>query len=128
MRRSRLIPLPAKPHKYGAKAVVIDGVRFASTKEGRRYLELRLLERVGAVTGLELQPRFQIDVCSPIGELVKVCTYVADFRYVLHSPGGLVAQVIEDVKGMRADNPSRRMYLLKKKMAEAQYGIQIREV
>ena len=49
-------------NKYGAKPTIVDGTRFDSTKEANRYGELRLLEKAGAITNLELQPKFPIDV------------------------------------------------------------------
>ena len=36
-------------HKYNARAVVIDGIRFDSAKEGRYYGELKLRQRAGEV-------------------------------------------------------------------------------
>lgn len=36
-------------HKFNARAVVIDGIRFDSTKEGRYYHQLKLRQRVGEV-------------------------------------------------------------------------------
>ncbi len=44
--------------KFGNRHVKIDGIRFDSMKEGRRYNELKLLERGGEIQNLELQPRF----------------------------------------------------------------------
>jgi hypothetical protein len=117
--------LNAKPrHKYGAKPIVIDGIRFASQKEGRRYSELKLLEKAGAVSGIELQPEFPLYAWSTIAkQATHIGKYVADFRYVLRCPSGLLTDVIEDVKGFKTP-----VYRLKKKMAEAIYGIEIREV
>lgn len=100
--------------KYGNKPVVIDGIRFASGREGRRYSTLKLLERAGEIQGLTLQPRYPIKIND-----VLVCTYLADFAYRDKS-GELV---VEDAKGFRTD-----VYRLKKKMVEAAYGIKIREV
>jgi hypothetical protein len=111
----------ASKHKYHAKPKMVDGIRFASTAEARRYQELKMLEHAGEVTDLELQPKFPIYVCGRRnGELVKVCTYIADFRY-RKGPTGLL--VIEDVKGVRTP-----VYRLKRKMVEAQYDIRIQEV
>lgn len=108
-------------HKFNAKPKVVDGIRFASTKEASRYQELLLLEKAGDVRDLELQPKFPLYVCGrKNGELHKVCDYIADFRY-RQGPRGLL--VIEDVKGVKTPT-----YRLKKKMTEAQYGIEIREV
>ena len=36
-------------HKYNARAVVIDGIRFDSAKEGRYYGELKLRQCAGEV-------------------------------------------------------------------------------
>lgn len=102
--------------KYRAIPTVIDGIRFASKAEARRYQELRLLERAGEITALELQPRYPIH--SRTGERVMV--YVADFRYLAK---GARVPTVEDVKGVRTP-----VYRLKKKFAEAEYGIQIKEI
>lgn len=103
-----------KRHKYGAKVVTIDGVRFASTKEGKRYAELKLLARAGEINGLELQPRFPFHLN---GELMF--TYVADFAY--YERGG--KRIIEDTKGFRTP-----IFKLKKKIIETSFGITITEV
>lgn len=110
-----------RPHKYRAKPCVINGIRFASQREGARYLELQLLEKAGEIKELELQPKFPIYVCRrQNGELHEAFKYVADFRY-REGPRGVL--VIEDVKGMKT-----ALYRLKKKAFELQYGIEIREV
>ena len=80
-----------KPSKYRNTPVIHDGIRFASKAEGKRYLELKLLERAGEIHSLNLQVRYELRVLDD-----KVCTYVADFVYfdkrnVIH---------VEDVKGM----------------------------
>jgi hypothetical protein len=100
-------------HKYGARRTVVDGVTFPSRREARRYGELKVLERAGRITGLELQPRFRLVVNGR-----HVGDYLADFRYV---EGG--RSVVEDAKGVRTP-----VYRLKKKLVLALYGIQIREV
>ena len=47
-------------NKYKAKPLTVDGIRFASQREGSRYRELKLLEKAGQITGLELQPVFEL--------------------------------------------------------------------
>ena len=101
--------------KYHATPIYIDGVRFASKAEGRRYGELRLLERAGVISQLELQPRYPVVVNN-----VQICRYLADFRYVEGD-----RTVIEDVKGMVGGTA---LYRLKKRLVEALYGITITEV
>jgi hypothetical protein len=108
-----------KRHKYGARACVIDGHRFASQREGNRYLDLRLLEKAGEVFELELQPKFPLYVCRrQNGELHQVCTFIADFRY---REGRDKVLIVEDSKGMQTP-----VFRLKRKMFEAQYSITLR--
>ncbi len=109
--------LEAKPHKYRAKVVVVDGIRFASQAEARRWSELRLLERAGQIVELVRQPEFAFFVGDKL-----IFRYVADFKY----HGALISnsgEVIEDVKGVRTP-----VYKLKKKLVEAQFGIKITEI
>jgi hypothetical protein len=107
--------------KWGvAKPEWVDGIRFASKSEGRRYRELKLRERAGDLTDLEIQPEYPIEVLNPAnGEAILCGVYRADFRYLDRSG----KSVIEDVKGMRTP-----IYKLKKKLVEALYGIRIVEV
>ena len=104
--------------KYNAKPTVVDGIRFASMAEARRYGELKLLERAGKIDSLELQPKFVLTVNG-----VKVATYVADFKYHAGAWSNPSPWIVEDVKGMKTP-----VYKLKKRMVEAQYGIVIQEV
>lgn len=101
--------------KYGAKPVEIDGFWFASSAEGRRYGQLRLLQAVGEISGLKLQPRFPFE----IGEELMF-TYIADFEYSDRQTG---RRIIEDVKGV-----STPVYKLKKKIIEKVFGITIEEI
>lgn len=115
------------PHKYAAKPVVVDGIRFHSTKESRRYAELRLLEKAGAITELELQPLYRIVVVElwravPDRRLVNCGSYSADFRYRDTTTGALV---VEDTK---SDATKTTTYRLKKRLVEAIHGITIREL
>lgn len=115
--------LPQKRRsKYGATPTTVDGIRFDSAKEAKRYGELKLLWELSLITDLELQPEFVL-WAHPNGEThagagIPVGKYRADFRY--YTPDGEI--VIEDVKGMRTP-----LYRLKKRIVEAQYGIKIRE-
>lgn len=116
--------LPAKkPHKYRAQPMVVDGIAFPSKREAARYAELKRLEKAGEIEGLELQPRYRLDVPGivSVDHRCTIGSYVADFRYFDHRQGGIV--VVEDVKGFKTP-----LYRWKKKHVEAQYGIQIREV
>ena len=103
--------------KYRAIPTVVDGIRFASKAEARHYGVLKLREKVGDITDLELQPEYPIVVNG-----VRVAIYRADFRYMERTKHGL-AQMIVDVKGMATP-----VYRLKKKLVEAIYEITITEV
>lgn len=107
--------IPAGQSKYGNKPTYVDGIRFMSRKEARRYPVLKEQERKGEITGLELQPRYKLHVGA-----VVIGTYVADFRYV---KGG--ETVVEDVKS--AATAKKEMYVWKKRHFEAEYGIRITE-
>lgn len=100
--------------KYGAVSTMVDGVKFASGREARRYMDLKLLQCAGEISGLELQPVFPLLVDG-----VQVGKYLADFRYY-KADGELV---IEDSKGFKTST-----YRLKKRIVEAIYGIQVQEV
>lgn len=80
-------------NKYGAKPTHVDGIRFDSTKEAKRWSALKLLERAGEISELEPHPVFRLYAHNPDGPPVGGRKYTADFRY---REGGHV--VVEDVK------------------------------
>lgn len=101
--------------KYRAKPTEVDGIRFASKAESRRYIELKLMQEHGVIRDLVLQPRYPIVVNG-----VKICTYVADFKYYDKERK---REVVEDVKGMIP-----RLYVIKRQLMKAVYDINIFEV
>lgn len=102
-------------NKYRAIPTTIDGIRFASKKEAKRYSELRLLLKAEQIEDLVLQPAYALTVKG-----VTVGRYLADFRYTDSRTG---AVVVEDVKGMKTP-----VYRLKKKLVAAIHGVDISEV
>ena len=100
-----------KKAKYGNQKVEMDGHKFDSKKEARRYIELRAMQSVGEITCLNLQVPFQLSVCK----------YIADFTYKNKSND----LVVEDVKSAATRRLST--YRLKKKMIENELGIVIEE-
>ena len=103
----------SRKHKYNAKPVYVDGVRFDSKAELRRWRTLQLLERAGHISKLQRQVAYPLCVKG-----VKLGTYRADHVYVEHGE-----VVVEDVKGFKTP-----LYRWKKKHMAAQYNIEIREV
>jgi len=110
--------LRVRRHKYGAVPITVDGIWFASTKEGRRYRELRLLAAAGAIAALERQPAYPLSVLAADGARVVIGKYVGDFRYQTAD-----GSVVEDATGVRTP-----LYRWKRRHVEAEYGITIVEV
>jgi len=112
---------PSKPraHKYGAQATEIDGIRFASKKEGRVYQELKLRESAGEIADLKLQPVLRCDIPGMGGTIHHICNYKADFLYFDRK---LEKMVWLDAKGFRTP-----IYRLKRKLVLALFGIAITE-
>lgn len=76
-------------NKYSAKPQEIDGIRFASKAEAKRYCQLKILQRAGKIHELQVHPRYELKVNG-----AKVGHYTADFRY--QDSTGRIR--IEDVK------------------------------
>lgn len=107
--------------KYKNEPIIIDGHRFPSKKEARRYSQLKILEKAGEIYSLQLQVAFELQpkFKNPeTGETIRAIKYVADFVYK-DKEGNIH---IEDAKGMRTE-----VYELKKKMM-LYLGYQIEEV
>lgn len=93
----------------------VDGIKFDSRAEARRYNELKLLERAKEIDHLGLQPSFDLTVNGHL-----VCRYIADFSYFIRGE-----RVIEDVKSKATKTPQ---YRIKVKLLRALTGIEVREV
>jgi hypothetical protein len=102
-----------KRSKYGAKKTEIDGIRFDSKLEAKRYSILKIARDAGHLT-FEMQVRYDLHVNGD-----HICFYKADF--VVTYPAGRV--VVEDCKGVKTP-----VYKLKKKMMKAIHGIEIVEI
>lgn len=125
--------------KYHAKKITRDGITFDSMKEYRRFCELSLLQRAGAITELNRQVEFELLPAQyediPTGEIYRqgerkgqpkykrVCVeksvkYVADFVYKENGK-----YIVEDTKGFKTKD-----YILKRKMMLYFHNIKIKEV
>lgn len=124
--------------KYNAKKVVVDGITFDSQKEATHYKELKLLERAGKISNLQLQVPFVIIPAQYVEETVftpkthkekkvkklveQKLKYIADFVY--EKEGNMV---VEDVKGYRMAG-AYSTYVIKRKLMLWVHGIQVKEV
>lgn len=105
-----------KRAKYGNKHVVVDGIRFDSQAEAKRWGELRELEKQGLISHLERQPKFKFVINGqkvvsrseryPNGRQVS---WKGDFAYFDGHH-----RIVEDVKGFRT-----KEFILKKAFVEA---------
>lgn len=119
--------------KYKAKKVEVDGIKFDSKREARRYEELLILEQAGEIKDLKRQVKYILipaqrepDSVGARGGRIKgklierECAYVADFVYTDTATGELI---VEDVKGMRTSE-----YIVKRKLMLWVNNIRIKEV
>ena len=110
--------IPKTLSKYRNVQTEYKGQKFMSKKEAEYAMQLDFMRKAtnprDKVLEYECQVPFQIVLNGK-----KICKYLADFR-VKYADG---REEIIDVKGVRTD-----VYRLKKKLVEAQYGIQIIEV
>lgn len=106
--------------KYYNTPVDYDGHHFDSKAERDRYIELKLMQDMGVISGLELQKKYILQQKGkyPSGKKYSEIAYVADFVYQYNGE-----IVVEDVKGYKTD-----VYRMKKKMMAKVYGIEITEV
>ena len=123
-------------NKYHSKKVEVGGIIFDSKKEAKRYSELLLLEKAGAISELQRQVKYILipaqressneiytkgknKGCFKPGKLLeKECAYIADFVY---KENGRI--VVEDTKGFRTKD-----YIIKRKLMLHEHGIRIKEV
>ena len=130
-----------KNAKYHNEKITKDGMTFDSVKEYRRFCELLLLEKAGAITDLKRQIPFELIPAQyeeiPTGQFYKrgeragqqkvkrVCiensvVYNADFVYTENGE-----TVVEDTKSKATKTKD---YIIKRKLLLWKYGIKIREL
>lgn len=98
--------------KYKNEKVYLDGIRFDSKAEAKRYLILKSMQDEGLIKGLELQPEYEIlPTYKKDGKTVRAMKYRADFRYFCGDK-----LVVEDVKGIETE-----AFKIKKKLVEYFY-------
>ncbi|MBP0484651.1 DUF1064 domain-containing protein [Sagittula salina] len=107
-----------KRHKYGARATVVDGIKFPSVKEAERWCDLLNLQRSGHIRDLRRQVKFQLVGASGplLDDRGQQIVYIADFVYVEAGQA-----IIEDSKGFLTP-----AYRLKKAIMRGM-GYEIRE-
>lgn len=87
-------------NKFSAISTTVDGIRFSSLKEARRWGELRLLEKAGEIRNLRRQVKIPLvgqngPLKTRTGKPMKI---TVDFAYEDRRLNW--AEVLEDSKGM----------------------------
>lgn len=102
-----------KRSKYGARSVVIGGIRFPSKREGDRWLALKIRFVLGEIYSLERQVSYQLAPSVKIeGEkrARPALRFTADFRYV---DAKTLKTIVEDSKGFADKSFRIRQHLMK---------------
>lgn len=106
-------------NKYRNKKVIVDGKEFDSKREGNRYKELKLLERAGEISDLQLQKKYLL---IPKQKDERSVSYIADFYYTENNK-----EVVEDVKSKIT--AKKTDYIIKRKLFKQKYSeIEFREI
>jgi hypothetical protein len=114
-------PVQNDSGKFKNKKTEIDGHKFDSKAESRRYLELKTLAQTHKIQDLRLQVPFELIPSQYInGKCVeRSVKFVADFTY---KENGVL--VVEDVKSPATITQS---YIIKRKLMLHVHGIRVRE-
>lgn len=107
--------------KHRNKKTEVDGIKFDSKLEARRYIELKSLSETGHISDLQCQVRFNLIPAQRINNRVveRACDYLADFVYIENG-----RQIVEDVKSPITKTPA---YIIKRKLMLERHNIRIRE-
>jgi uncharacterized protein YbcC (UPF0753/DUF2309 family) len=126
-------------NKYGNKKVILNGEVFDSKHEYVRCLELRLLEKSGAISDLKRQVPYELIPVQrekstrfykkgrkkgePVpGKVIEQAViYIADFVYKDHNG----KTVVEDTKSTATKTKD---YVIKRKLMLWRYGIRVQEI
>jgi len=106
--------------KFNAQPQVVDGIKFDSKREAKRWQDLNNLQRAGLISNLERQvtyilaPSVKIDGEDRARPALR---FKADFRYV----DELGATIVDDCKGMPDTAFRIRQHLMK-----SVHGIDVR--
>lgn len=113
-----------RKNKNGNVITEVDGIKFDSKLEARRWQQLKVLESTGQIGNLRRQVKYVLIPAQRInGKLVEhECSYKADFCY--YRKGELV---VEDVKGYRR-GATYNIFVIKRKLMLEKHGIRVKEI
>lgn len=119
--------------KYHSTKITVDGEKFDSKREYKRYLALLLKEKTGEIEDLKRQVKFVLipsqyeiigiyskgkNAGQPKKKLIeREVSYIADFTYIENGE-----RIVEDSKGFRTAD-----YKIKRKLMYYFFKIKVRE-
>lgn len=116
--------MPYQHNKFFNKKVIVEGIKFDSTKEANTYLKLKDLEKKGKIKDLELQKEYVLQESFKINNKTRrAIKYRADFVYY-----DIKEQKIHVIDVKSKFTAKDKVYRLKKKLFEYKYGIELEEV
>ncbi len=110
------------PNKYRNRITLVDGIKFDSVAESRRWQELKLLMRAGKISALTRQVPFVLAPSVKFHDSQRAkpaLRMVIDFEYF---EGG--ERVLEDVKGMAATKD----WIIKRHLLKSVHNLDVRIV
>ena len=112
-----------KQNKLRNKKTIVDGIKFDSEIEAKRWQQLKTLESVGQIGNLRRQVKYVLIPSQRINGKVaeRECSYKADFCYFRR--GELV---VEEVKGYRK-GATYNIFVIKRKLMLEKHGIRVKE-
>lgn len=115
-------PRAPRRRKYANEPTMLDGMKFDSRAEAKRWAYLAMLQRAGEIDQLQRQVSYELvpKQVRPSGGFERPIAYLADFTYRDKRTG---RTVVEDVKGASPD-----VWIIKRKLMLHVHGIEIREV
>ena len=113
-----------KKSKYHNVKVEVDGIKFDSGREAKRYKALKELQRLGIISELRLQVPYELCPAQYVQGFngKQICArrsmkYIADFVYIRDG-----IEIVGDAKGMKT-----KEYIQKKNLMKRIYNIEILE-
>lgn len=108
--------------KYGNKRTTVGGLTFDSKREAERWGHLCILERMGRISGLRRQVRFELApaVTFEGAKRAKLpLRYFADFEYIENG-----VRIVEDVKS--SATAKKEAFVIKRHLMKSVHGIDVR--
>lgn len=116
--------MPYQHNKFFNKKVIVEGIKFDSTKEANTYLKLKDLEKKGKIKDLELQKEYVLQESFKINNKTRrKIIYRADFSYISTEDNKLH---VVDIKSPYTAKD--KVYRIKKKLFENKYNMELEEI